>query len=76
MKIGYFVWEYPPRIVGGLGTYAQNMAPMLVAKGHDVTLFTINPGDLLTSEVHHGVEIHRPKIVDMSDAFPRYQAAR
>jgi glycosyltransferase involved in cell wall biosynthesis len=70
MKIGFFVWEYPPRIVGGLGTYAQNMAPMLVAKGHDVTLFTINPGDLLTSEVHHGVEIHRPKIIDMSDAFP------
>lgn len=51
MKIGYFVWEYPPRIVGGLGTYAQNMAPMLVAKGHDVTLFTINSGDLVTSEV-------------------------
>ncbi|HDJ38337.1 MAG TPA: hypothetical protein ENF24_04025 [Methanosarcinales archaeon] len=46
------------------------MAPMLVRKGHDVTLFTINPGDLLTSEVHQGVEIHRPKIIDMSDAFP------
>ena len=46
------------------------MAPMLVAKGHDVTLFTINPGDLLTSEVHQGVEIHRPMIIDMSDAFP------
>ncbi len=70
MKIGFFVWEYPPRIVRGLGTYAQNMAPMLVAKGHDVTLFMINPGDLLTSDVHQGVEIHRPKIIDMSDAFP------
>lgn len=37
---------------------------MLVAKGHDVTLFTINPGDLMTSEVQ-GVEIHRPRIIDM-----------
>ena len=46
------------------------MAPMLVAKGHDVTLFTINPGDLMTSEVHQGVEIHRPLVIDMSDAFP------
>jgi len=70
MKIGFFVWEYPPRIVGGLGTYAQNMAPTLVRKGHDVTLFTINPGDLMTREVQQGVEIHRPMIVDLSDAFP------
>jgi len=70
MKIGFFVWEYPPRIVGGLGTYAQNMAPMLVRKGHDVTLFTINSGDLMTREVEQGVEIHRPMIIDMSDAFP------
>ncbi|RJS71038.1 glycosyltransferase family 1 protein, partial [ANME-2 cluster archaeon] len=66
MKIGFFVWEYPPRIVGGLGTYAQNMAPTLVRKGHDVTLFTINPGDLMTREVQQGVEIHRPMIVDLS----------
>ena|GEM_PF-6758959 len=36
-------------IARGLGTYAQNVAPMLVAKGHDVTLFAINPGDMLTS---------------------------
>ena len=70
MKIGFFVWEYPPRIVGGLGTYAQNMAPTLVRKGHDVTLFTINSGDLMTREVEQGVEIHRPMIIDMSDAFP------
>ena len=48
---------YGDMIVGGLGTYAQNMAPIPVAKGLDVTLFAINPGDLLTSEVHQGVEI-------------------
>ena len=46
------------------------MAPMLVAKGQDVALFTVNPGDLMTSEVHQGVEIHRPLVIDMSDAFP------
>jgi len=43
---------------------------MLVAKGQDVALFTVNPGDLMTSEVHQGVEIHRPLVIDMSDAFP------
>lgn len=23
MRIGFFVWEYPPKLVGGLGTYAE-----------------------------------------------------
>ena len=70
MKIGYFVWEYPPRIVGGLGTYAQNMAPELVELGNDVSLFTINSGDLKTREVMKGVEVHRPQIINANDILP------
>ena len=33
------VWEYPPHIVGGLGTYAGGMAPALRAAGHEVDVF-------------------------------------
>ncbi len=33
------VWEYPPHVVGGLGTYAGAMAPALRAAGHHVDVF-------------------------------------
>lgn len=70
MRIAFLVWEYPPRLVGGLGTYAQNVAPEMVRQGHEVALYTINPGDLKTREVVDGVEVHRPLLVDASDLFP------
>ncbi|MGA1974954.1 MAG: glycosyltransferase family 4 protein [Conexivisphaerales archaeon] len=66
MRIGFFVWEYPPSLVGGLGTYAQNMAPRLVKLGYDVSVFTLNRGGLPTREVMEGVEVHRPLIMDMT----------
>jgi glycosyltransferase involved in cell wall biosynthesis len=52
------VWEYPPALVGGLGTYADYITREFVRLGHDVTVFTLNPGDLKTREVFRGVEIH------------------
>ncbi|MDY6866008.1 MAG: glycosyltransferase family 4 protein [Halobacteriota archaeon] len=70
MKIGFFVWEYPPRIVGGLGTYAENITREYIAMGHDISLFTLNPGDLQTREVLKGVEVHRPELVDACSVFP------
>lgn len=72
MRIGFFVWEYPPALVGGLGTYADYITREFVRLGHDVTVFTLNPGDLKTREVFKGVEIHRPKIVDVSNVFPMF----
>ena len=38
--------------------------------GHDISLFTINPGDLPTREVLKGVEVHRPLLVNTSNVFP------
>ncbi|UCC34047.1 MAG: glycosyltransferase family 4 protein [Candidatus Bathyarchaeota archaeon] len=72
MRIGFFVWEYPPKLVGGLGTYAEYITREFVALGHDVTVFTLNPGDLKTREVFRGVEIHRPMIADASNVFPMF----
>jgi glycosyltransferase involved in cell wall biosynthesis len=66
LRIGFFVWEYPPSLVGGLGTYAQNMAPKLVNLGHNVSVFTMNRGGLPTVEVLDGVDVHRPQIMDMT----------
>ena len=69
MRIAFFVWEYPPTIAGGLGTYAQYMAPGLVKKGHEVSVFTLNRGRLPTREVLEGVEVHRPLISDASNVL-------
>ncbi|RZN43906.1 MAG: glycosyltransferase family 1 protein [Methanophagales archaeon ANME-1-THS] len=70
MRIGFFVWEYPPRIVGGLGTYAANMCPAMVKLGHDVSVFTMNDGTLKTRETVKGVDINRPMLVEGGSILP------
>jgi glycogen(starch) synthase len=70
LRIGFFVWEYPPRLVGGLGTYAEYLAREFVDIGHDVSIFTLNDGNLKTREILRGVEVHRPLIADASNIFP------
>jgi glycogen(starch) synthase len=72
LRIGFFVWEYPPKMVGGLGTYAEYITHEFVELGHDVTVFTLNPGDLRTRDVVGGVEVHRPIIADASNVFPLF----
>ena len=72
LRIGFFVWEYPPKLVGGLGTYADYITREFVGLGHDVTVFTLNSGELKTREVMKGVEVHRPKNVDASNVFPMF----
>ena len=72
MRIGFFVWEYPPALVGGLGTYADYITREFVSMGNDVTVFTLNPGNLKTREIIKGVEVHRPLIVDASNVFPMF----
>ena len=72
VRIGFFVWEYPPKLVGGLGTYAQYITREFVELGHDVSVFTLNPGDLKTREILKGVEVHRPLIANASNVFPMF----
>jgi len=70
MNIVMLVYEFPPRIIGGLGTYAGEISQELVKLGHDVTVVTMNDGKLPTRETWHGVEVHRPAHVDLSDSLP------
>jgi glycosyltransferase involved in cell wall biosynthesis len=64
------VWEYPPQLVGGLGTYAENITHQFVDIGHDVSVFTLNNNGLKTREIIKGVEVHRPQIADASNIWP------
>lgn len=70
MRLGFFVWEYPPSLVGGLGTYAEYITQEFLDIGHDVSVFTLNRGGLKTREILRGVEVHRPLIADASNIFP------
>jgi len=72
LKIALLVYEYPPKIVGGLGTYAAEITRKFVLLGHDVAVFTMNDdeGSLPTRELLRGIEIHRPVHIDVSDSLP------
>lgn len=72
MRIAVLVYEYPPKIVGGLGTYAAEITRKFVLLGHDVSIFTMNDdeGSLPTRELWRGMEIHRPLHIDVSDSLP------
>ncbi len=72
MKMAVLVYEYPPKIVGGLGTYAAEITRKFVLMDHDVTVFTMNDDtrSLPTREIWRGIEIHRPLHIDVSDSLP------
>jgi glycosyltransferase involved in cell wall biosynthesis len=72
MKMAVLVYEYPPKIVGGLGTYAAEITRKFVLMDNDVTVFTMNDdaGSLPTREIWRGIEIHRPLHIDVSDSLP------
>lgn len=72
MKMAVLVYEYPPKIVGGLGTYAAEITRKFVLLDNDITVFTMNDdtGSLPTRELWRGIEIHRPIHIDVSDSLP------
>ncbi len=70
MNIAIFTWEYPPKIAGGVGTYTFELARQLVKMEHNISVFTLNDGTLKTEELMNGVEVYRPKLIDISPIFP------
>ncbi len=73
MRIAYFVWEYPPRLVGGLGTYADEITRQFAAKGHEISVFTMNDGSRLpTYEMMGEIEVHRPITTDATEVLPLF----
>jgi glycosyltransferase involved in cell wall biosynthesis len=40
--------------------------------GHDVSVFTLNAGNLKTTELLEGVDVQRPLIADASNVFPMF----
>ena len=42
MRLAVLVYEYPPKIVGGLGTYTAEITRKFVLQENDVSVFTMN----------------------------------
>jgi len=60
MNLAFFVYEFPPYIVGGLGTYAKYITREFIKEGHDVTVFSMHRDEFPTRDIYKGVETHRP----------------
>jgi glycogen(starch) synthase len=69
-----FTWEFPPQIVGGLGTYTYELSHQLKKLENNVSIFTMNDGAHKTYELMNGVEVHRPRLIDVSDTLPEFEA--
>jgi hypothetical protein len=41
LGIAFFVWEFYPELVGGLGTYAIEITRKFIELCHDVSVFSI-----------------------------------
>lgn len=59
MKVAFVSYECPPAAGGGIGTYVQEAARMLVARGHHVEVFAGSERSTGTDERADGLTVHR-----------------
>ncbi|MGH2728526.1 MAG: glycosyltransferase family 4 protein, partial [Actinomycetota bacterium] len=74
MRILILSWEYPPRIVGGLGKHVHRLSLALAEAGHTVHVVTRDHPDAPAEEEIDGVHVVRvgeyPPIVPFEDLIP------
>jgi len=74
MRILMLSWEFPPRMVGGLGRHVDALTHALVAAGHEVHLVTREHPDAPTREDVDGINVVRvdasPPSVPFDDFVP------
>lgn len=67
-------WEYPPRVVGGLGRHVNALARTLAAQGHDVHVVSRDHPNAPAEEILEGVHIVRvteaPPVIPFGDLVP------
>lgn len=63
MRVLLISQEMPPETGwGGIGTYVDVLSEALAAKGHDVHVLSVVPGQAASRVHRHGVTIHRFKV--------------
>jgi glycogen(starch) synthase len=67
-------WEYPPRIVGGLGRHVSALTAALVRAGHEVEVVAREHPDAPVTERRPGLHVRRvdaaPPVVGFDDLLP------
>jgi glycogen synthase len=71
MRVLMLSWEYPPRVVGGLGRHVNALARTLAAQGHDVHVVSRDHPDAPAEEILEGVHVVRvteaPPVIPFGD---------
>jgi glycosyltransferase involved in cell wall biosynthesis len=66
MKILVFIWEFPPRLVGGIARHGAELYPELVLLGHEIHLVTVESGQASALEIIEGIHVHRVPVAGFS----------
>jgi glycogen synthase len=74
MRVLMLSWEYPPRVVGGLGRHVAALSRTMARQGHEVHVVTRDHPDAPAEEMLEGVHVVRvpeaPPVVPFSDLIP------
>ena len=54
MKILVLIWEFPPRLVGGIARHGAELYPELVNLGHEIHLVTVESSQAPAKEIIEG----------------------
>jgi glycogen(starch) synthase len=74
MRILILSWEFPPRLIGGLGRHVDALTRALVAGGHDVHVISRSHPDASAEESHGRLRVTRvdpsPSVVPFEQLVP------
>lgn len=74
MRVLMLSWEYPPKVVGGLGRHVGALARTLVTQGHEVHVVTRSHEHVPSEEQLEGVHVVRvpeaPPMIPFEDLVP------
>jgi len=76
MKIAYFSLEFPPRVFGGLGVYADSISRELAALGQNISVFTLGDGIFKKRQTRSGISVFRETALPMRDGWEPFLSAR
>lgn len=70
LSVAHFSWEYPPKIWGGLGTFATELTKQQKQMGNNVKVFAVNDKNSLNPfDEWNGILVYRPKLIDITDGL-------
>ncbi|ACX51372.1 Domain of unknown function DUF1957 [Ammonifex degensii KC4] len=62
LKVLFLSWEYPPRVVGGLGRHVYDLTRALAQWDQGITVLTVGSPGIPAYEEIEGVKVHRVEV--------------